>query len=229
MSGYHETKLTGADRKSGSAGMPRPISYAVFCLKKKKKKKIDNYDIVCIVADDYARLAMRRRLATPALLPLCVPIPAASSLGFSVFFFFFLMIRRPPRSTLFPYTTLFRSRHDGGSAPDGLPDDLVELEVGGRSEERFSRNAETDIVCRLLLEKKKNKTTQPTHHPTHPPTPTQQLTRHLPLYTPHPRLPHSHPALTSPLSLHPSHPPPPPPRPPPPQRTPSRAARGARG
>src|SRR5207245_6298174 len=75
------------------------------------------------------------------------------------FLFFFLMIRRPPRSTLFPYTTLFRSYHllegfpfiqegDNGSA--GMP----------RSEERFSRNAETDLVCRLLLEKKKKKNTR---------------------------------------------------------------------
>src|SRR5260370_32606548 len=97
------------------------------------------------------------------------------------------MIRRPPRSTLFPYTTLFRSpdeavpsfvsgamakagkgllegiqagagrqrrgqihcfhdaRNQHFSAADGLVD---------RSEERFSRNAETDLVCRLLLVKK---------------------------------------------------------------------------
>src|SRR5256885_13941680 len=38
------------------------------------------------------------------------------SLCFFIFFFFFLMIRRPPRSTLFPYTTLFRSRHDAAAA-----------------------------------------------------------------------------------------------------------------
>src|SRR4051794_41395862 len=72
------------------------------------------------------------------------------------------MIRRPPRSTLFPYTTLFRSLRHGSDKT---------LQVGyanhfyrsahkndwriQRSEERFSRNAETDLVCRLLLEKKK--------------------------------------------------------------------------
>src|SRR4028119_2537215 len=70
-------------------------------------------------------------------------------------FVFFLMIRRPPRSTLFPYTTLFRScsdRHDHGL---GRVDDGAEvLDPEHRSEERFSRNAETDLVCRLLLEKK---------------------------------------------------------------------------
>src|SRR4026209_3054210 len=70
--------------------------------------------------------------------------------------FFLLMIRRPPRSTLFPYTTLFRSR---SSAP--LPGSVWcprtswTPRLDGRSEERFSRNAETDLVCRLLLEKKK--------------------------------------------------------------------------
>src|SRR5436189_3487183 len=76
------------------------------------------------------------------------------------------MIRRPPRSTLFPYTTLFRSppRFGGmktynweGVNPDGYFLDKLEPIPSGltRSEERFSRNAETDLVCRLLLEKKK--------------------------------------------------------------------------
>src|SRR3982750_4977484 len=70
------------------------------------------------------------------------------------FFFFFLMIRRPPRSTLFPYTTLFRS----------LVDALVRnphLAALGdhhrvRSEEHTSElQSRSDLVCRLLLEKKK--------------------------------------------------------------------------
>src|SRR5436305_11827123 len=85
--------------------------------------------------------------------------------------FFFLMIRRPPRSTLFPYTTLFRSVHgvlnptyQAGLRRDAVQPDIEaerkkrdEIEAGKecRSEERFSRNAETDLVCRLLLEKKK--------------------------------------------------------------------------
>src|SRR5260370_28975552 len=95
------------------------------------------------------------------------------------------MIRRPPRSTLFPYTTLFRSTDNntvgmgdagiksaiqGSNVPN--PDEAVPSFVSGamakagkglgtassglRSEERFSRNAETDLVCRLLLEKKKH-------------------------------------------------------------------------
>src|SRR2546423_11985301 len=74
------------------------------------------------------------------------------------------MIRRPPRSTLFPYTTLFRSQTALASIKliqASAVLDLIEAKaVCGsagmpRSEERFSRNAETDLVCRLLLEKKK--------------------------------------------------------------------------
>src|SRR6266496_5644512 len=85
-------------------------------------------------------------------------------------FFFFLMIRRPPRSTLFPYTTLFRPRphpprahHRPGAVhrrrgpalrqPRGLRHDQQP-----RSEEHTSElQSRRDIVCRLLLEKKKKK------------------------------------------------------------------------
>src|SRR5262245_64601065 len=73
------------------------------------------------------------------------------------------MRRKPPRSTLFPYTTLFRSNTISFTVfPEIVPSigKTVKLMVFGsagmpRSEERFSRNAETDLVCRLLLEKKK--------------------------------------------------------------------------
>src|SRR5438046_3317137 len=93
------------------------------------------------------------------------------------------MIRPPPRSTLFPYTTLFRSTNQNVkkrpacselrwaycnhkatyfasylTGGDCVPDDQ------NRSEERFSRNAETDLVCRLLLEKK-NKNRQQLREP----------------------------------------------------------------
>src|SRR5258708_10438923 len=87
------------------------------------------------------------------------------------------MIRRPPRSTLFPYTTLFRSHFRIFLMSRKIiliKQELLllvyELNRSGllaenekirkqavvipRSEERFSRNAETDLVCRLLLEKK---------------------------------------------------------------------------
>src|SRR4051794_41482609 len=76
--------------------------------------------------------------------------------GCRLFSFFFLMIRRPPRSTLFPYTTLFRSNFCVMEAIKlcSLDTPIIFIEARIRSEERFSRNAETDIVCRLLLEKK---------------------------------------------------------------------------
>src|SRR5947199_10096518 len=72
-------------------------------------------------------------------------------------FFFFLMIRRPPRSTLFPYTTLFRSlgcpRSDRWIRARGPL-----RQRGERSEEHTSElQSLRHLVCRLLLEKKKNK------------------------------------------------------------------------
>src|SRR5215211_8653495 len=71
------------------------------------------------------------------------------------FFFFFLMIRRPPRSTLFPYTTLFRSRPH----PTGFPRRRRHTRAPrSRSEEHTSElQSHSDLVCRLLLEKKKTK------------------------------------------------------------------------
>src|SRR5476649_3050935 len=78
-----------------------------------------------------------------------------------VSFFFFLMIRRPPRSTLFPYTTLFRSRSQSPPAPS-----LCERRrrKPARSEEHTSElQSHSDLVCRLLLEKKKKKKNKHTH------------------------------------------------------------------
>src|SRR5258708_31997181 len=72
-------------------------------------------------------------------------------------FFFFLMIRRPPRSTLFPYTTLFRSVEELAHARIAARGLVVDLDDGlGRSEEHTSELQSPDhLVCRLLLEKKK--------------------------------------------------------------------------
>src|SRR3970282_2772497 len=71
-------------------------------------------------------------------------------------FFFFLMIRRPPRSTLFPYTTLFRSLSADDIGPGRLQIAAKES-WEGRSEEHTSElQSHHDIVCRLLLEKKKS-------------------------------------------------------------------------
>src|SRR2546422_7210214 len=97
------------------------------------------------------------------------------------------MIRRPPRSTLFPYTTLFRSLHLHGHGPEFHPDregferleiEVVELRdraraqgdfvhgavVRSRSEEHTSElQSRLHLVCRLLLEKKKRSTNQQSH------------------------------------------------------------------
>src|SRR3712207_9517481 len=89
-----------------------------------------------------------------------------------IFFFFFLMIRRPPRSTLFPYTTLFRSgkarfapvRMPAAEIPDGLfavatrrgKQFNTMVHERTRSEEHTSElQSRQYLVCRLLLEKKK--------------------------------------------------------------------------
>src|SRR5471032_1137760 len=72
------------------------------------------------------------------------------------FFFFFLMIRRPPRSTLFPYTTLFRSLPPGASTQLTTPASPHRNNRLPRSEEHTSElQSHHDLVCRLLLEKKK--------------------------------------------------------------------------
>src|SRR2546421_1304306 len=99
--------------------------------------------------------------------------------------FFFLMIRRPPRSTLFPYTTLFRSGHPGAGQfcplQKAFGQNFVEFDIAApcwylclflpynrveqnhpfhRSEEHTSElQSRSDLVCRLLLEKKKTKIT----------------------------------------------------------------------
>src|SRR5437867_10148126 len=89
----------------------------------------------------------------------------------SYYLYFLFMFRPPPRSTLFPYTTLFRSisisslqthnvnrcgrsRHLARKLSLRRKRSSPNDDFYHRSEERFSRNAETDLVCRLLLEKK---------------------------------------------------------------------------
>src|SRR2546430_10308160 len=81
-------------------------------------------------------------------------------------FFFFLMIRRPPRSTLFPYTTLFRSASRSRFAirwnsPAQARSSFAEKSCV-RSEEHTSElQSQSNLVCRLLLEKKKEATRPP--------------------------------------------------------------------
>src|SRR6266403_5345230 len=97
----------------------------------------------------------------------CLSLPLSS-----FFFFFFLMIRRPPRSTLFPYTTLFRLRR---GVREGRRHHRRRHLHRHRSEEHTSElQSRRDLVCRLLLEKKKNTTKR--HLPIHNTTKAEQHT-----------------------------------------------------
>src|SRR5688572_33021415 len=100
---------------------------------------------------------------------------ASVSAALPCFLFFSLILRRPPRSTLFPYTTLFRScAHAGAARARGRDDSLRDRTAAGgahsrralrasgepepraRSEEHTSElQSQSNLVCRLLLEKKK--------------------------------------------------------------------------
>src|SRR4051794_32846648 len=162
-----------ADRKSTRLNSSHPsISYAVFCLKKKQPAPTPPH------SQPGPRGSRRRaRSLHTSLIDLgwLSPPPISPCLRFCsarlhlalLSLFFFLMIRRPPRSTLFPYTTLFRSLH---SAARLTPDSLLHLTPGAvpaprangrscRSEEHTSElQSPVHLVCRLLLEKK---TTRP--------------------------------------------------------------------
>src|SRR2546422_1089001 len=103
---------------------------------------------------------------------------------FSLYYFFFLMIRRPPRSTLFPYTTLFRSEFSGPLFNAGRTLGFYRASIAQweqarlqyeqavpsavrRSEEHTSElQSRLHLVCRLLLEKKKNTRMPRQHEPT---------------------------------------------------------------
>src|SRR5256886_10234044 len=112
-----------------------------------------------------------------------IPLISDSAISRVILFFFFLMIRRPPRSTLFPYTTLFRStlldastgrRYEARGVrirlgrgrecevrPVGSSDTILSDEPT-RSEEHTSElQSQSNLVCRLLLEKKKQRTRAP--------------------------------------------------------------------
>src|SRR5256885_1446356 len=143
------------------------ISYAGFCLEKKKK----NSDRCSSL---YTRVSLSALSSTCNSVTYC--ILQCGLLTILFFSFFFLMIRRPPRSTLFPYTTLFRSvrarrGRRRGPRPAGvhqrqragrrLARRVVQVVALPRSEEHTSEiQSPCNIVCRLLLGKKKKKLRQ---------------------------------------------------------------------
>src|SRR5688572_31096380 len=94
-----------------------------------------------------------------------------------IFVFFFLMIRRPPRSTLFPYTTLFRSlqRHLDSQfrVLNQFKKSIFFFELA-RSEEHTSElQSQSNLVCRLLLEKKNSRVIQKPTANRYPYTPSE--------------------------------------------------------
>src|SRR5476651_2695030 len=142
------------DRKSTRLNSSHAnTSYAAFCLKKKK------ISVLLIVLVNEIELPPKSLMLAFSFIETAVAIMLDVPLVVKMIasFFFFLMIRRPPRSTLFPYTTLFRSPPDPSgavpareSAADGHPCRLR------RSEEHTSElQSRQYLVCRLLLEKKK--------------------------------------------------------------------------
>src|SRR3954462_15250675 len=151
--------LFRSDRKSTRLNSSHTIiSYAGFCLKKKKRRRECGRRrgdsgagpqcaawLACSPGHAHA-LPTRTRRTRASLRP-------------SLFFFFFLMIGRPPRSPLFPYPTLFRSK-PGQMAKRGTKDEVIDwsVDLGGRriirSEEHTSElQSHDNLVCRLLLEK----------------------------------------------------------------------------
>src|SRR6266480_3933477 len=135
-----------ADRKSTRLNSSHmSISYAVFCLKKKK-------------STDTRSATHRESIAFPTIQP---SLEASLLAAFPVIYthIFFLMIRRPPRSTLFPYTTLFRPPPGRGRAAEDAGGrrhrELLERrshDAQGRSEEHTSElQSHVNLVCRLLL------------------------------------------------------------------------------
>src|SRR5712664_253118 len=146
---YTQNPVTpSTDRKSTRLNSSHDqISYAVFCLNKKNgegsvqmTRRAGQSDRHALRAEEMSDgVRVRRRYTAVRLV--------------------FLMIRRPPRSTLFPYTTLFRSA--GAAATSGSSQRrhrsrLALMRAMSRSEEHTSKlQSRSDLVCRLLLEKKK--------------------------------------------------------------------------
>src|SRR3982750_552956 len=134
------------------------ISYAVFCLKKKTHNPAADRQAPPASGTPtvgWGPAAPRARRRAPAASGRLRGRPVS---GF-VIFFFFLMIRRPPRSPLFPYTTLFRSGQRAHRRPARAPpgpraraDDVADPRRL-RSEEHTSElQSRSDTVCRLLIE-----------------------------------------------------------------------------
>src|ERR1017187_4702488 len=145
-----------SDRKSTRLNSShRCISYAVFCLKKKKDNERRMLGLMTTMHEKTSATAHTGRRAWLYFLVPC--LRRRRNLRHNTFpVLFFLMIRRPPRSTLFPYTTLFRSRTVTASGPSWRPTASPRAAArASRSEEHTSElQSPMYLVCRLLLETK---------------------------------------------------------------------------
>src|ERR1035441_7106602 len=134
------------------------ISYAVFCLKKKKKNSHKHFRTTLLSIPSTTLRRCAHVAHSLRVISYAVKVAYARLLCFC--FFFFLMIRRPPKSTLFPYTTLFRSSTASSNCRFSM---LLgsSLWIAIRSEEHTSElQSLRHLVCRLLLEKKKKTKSQ---------------------------------------------------------------------
>src|ERR1039457_4675706 len=129
------------------------ISYAVFCLKKKSDVMIWHH---VLLSQPVCSVLLLRFCAgrVEAQQGRCGAVASFCATSLSVIIFFFLMIRRPPRSTLFPYTTLFRSRC---ARPGCASSSTFSCSANSRRSEEHTSELQSpcNLVCRLLLEKKK--------------------------------------------------------------------------
>src|SRR5574342_502111 len=133
------------------------ISYAVFCLKKKKQGTTAKEPKATVGNRHEKNKEGREQWGRVVLTGMRLGRDWGAVRG-SFVVFFFLMIRRPPRSTLFPYTTLFRSELERrAQALEAANRELEAFSYSvSRSEEHTSElQSPPDLVCRLLLEKKK--------------------------------------------------------------------------
>src|SRR6266498_2052644 len=131
------------------------ISYAVCCLKKKISINVCSSTVRATGLLLSIRYAWRSSSSASQLrlASLCSRARSSKSCTCDVFF---LMIRRPPRSTLFPYTTLFRSLRRSCASSRTCETLRSSTGVPQRSEEHTSElQSRPHLVCRLLLEKKK--------------------------------------------------------------------------
>src|ERR1039457_2161049 len=132
-----------------------PCNLVCRLLLEKKKKKITHTKISLAESQRASTVSHHLSSSIPGRQSAPLETAAPSSSFFS--FFFFLMIRRPPRSTLFPYTTLFRSHPT--DAPSHGHRSRGLCRGPSRSEEHTSElQSPCNLVCRLLLEKKKENT-----------------------------------------------------------------------